>query len=575
MFAVTETFTVPPPDTDDRSTEIQSRSSLTLNVHADEPPAVADSLPAPLVKLSDAVEPAAEQPSACVICTRAPPILTVPVRSGPSFAVTDTDTEPPPDTLVESTEIQSWSSLTRKLHADEPPAVADSLPAPLVKLSDAVEPDAEHPESCEIATLEFPIRTVPDRAGPAFAVTDTDTDPSPGTDDLSVEIQSRSSHTGKLHSDDEPPALTDLLPELYPKLSEPGLEVVEQPSSCETATVDSPIFTVPFRARATFRATVTFTFPPPNTDDLSVEIQSWLSLTFHSQSELPVTVTSNDVPQRGAFPDVGSTEVGELGQKTPSWCTVNVLPAAVMLPSRSSVLSSLAATVYDTVSDAQLSIVIQLSVVLGVANGRQAPSVQNTRQILPDSGGVYVHDTVNEPGPPAALKSPLEEDSAKSLQDPSVNSCCAAASPADSTARSPKAPMTASRRQEPVVRIMHVSPGNNPCPGMLQRRTPRPRRTPPARPDIVQTAGYKEPKAEKGLANEKTANDFERPTTPNYRLPRTVDETAGARQGGGVGPHRRLPHRRHRSHSSLKACRCGRWTRKYSRPTGTWPSSSL
>ena len=94
------------------------------------------------------------------------------------------------------------------------------------------------------------------------------------------------------------------------------------------------------------------------------------------------------MPQRGAFPDVGLTSSGESPQKTPSWFTVNVMPAAVMLPMRLLVLASLAATVYDTVPDAQLSIVIQLFVVLGVANGRQAPSVQNARQILPDSGGL-------------------------------------------------------------------------------------------------------------------------------------------------------------------------------------------
>ena len=194
-FAVTDTCTVPPPETEERSAEIQSRSSLTLNVHDDEPPAVADCVPEPNPNVREPVVPDAEQPDACVMPTRLPPIVTAPVRVGPVFSVTDTRTVPPPETDERSTEIQLRSSLTLNVHDDEPPTVADCVPDPLPKRSEPVVPDAEQPDACVMLTRRLPMLTVPVRRGPAFAVTDTCTVPSPDTDDRSTLIQLRSSLT--------------------------------------------------------------------------------------------------------------------------------------------------------------------------------------------------------------------------------------------------------------------------------------------------------------------------------------------------------------------------------------------
>ena len=340
-LAVTDTDTEPPPDTDDEPTLIQLRLSLTLKLHDDEPPAVADLLPEPLPKLRDDVVPDDEQPDDCVMLTLLPPIVTVPVRRGPSLAVTDTDTEPPPDTDDEPTLIQLRLSLTLKLHADEPPAVADLLPEPLPKLRDDVVPDDEQPDDCVMLTLLPPIVTVPVRRGPSLAVTDTDTEPPPDTDDEPTLIQLRLSLTLKLH-DDEPPAVADLLPEPLPKLRDDVVPDDEQPDACVMLTLLPPIVTVPVRRGPSLAVTDTDTEPPPDTDDEPTLIQLRLSLTLKLHADEPPAV-ADLLPE--PLPKLRDDVVPD--DEQPDACVMlTLLPPIVTVPVRRG--PSLAVTDTDT-----------------------------------------------------------------------------------------------------------------------------------------------------------------------------------------------------------------------------------
>lgn len=248
--------------------------------------------------------------------------------------------------------------------------------------------------------------TLRDHAGPSLAATVTRTEPPPRT-----EVESTVIHwpgdTLNVHADD-PPAVAVCVPPPAVNSIDPDDQLAAQPSACVICTFTPPIVTVPVRRGLSFGSTVTLTESPPDTDVEPTEIQLRLSLTSHLQAEWLVAVTLNELP-----PLVMSSDVvdSDSSQTTPLWFTVNDVSPTYMVPERRLVLS-FSVTEYDTVSDAQLSIVIQLlDDVLGLADVRQYSSVQASKQMAPGFGGVYVHVTVNEPDPASYVKFLLSEDS--------------------------------------------------------------------------------------------------------------------------------------------------------------------
>ena len=96
------------------------------------------------------------------------------------------------------------------------------------------------------------------------------------------------------------------------------------------------MLTDPDRLPPLFEATVTVTFPPPDTFDTDVLSQSWSSLTVHEQSERPSTVTSKSSPAAADVRDVGLTESGDdpHGSTFALWVTFTVCPPMLSDPER-------------------------------------------------------------------------------------------------------------------------------------------------------------------------------------------------------------------------------------------------
>ena len=316
---------MPPPDTLERSREIQPRSSFTGHEQCEPPPTDNDDDPAPLPNDNDpgvTVGDDGHVTPLCVTDTLRLPTVTVPVRWPPEFVVTVTRTVPPPDTLERSREIQPRLSFTDHEQCEPPPTDndRDSVPLPNDNDPGVTEGDGGHDvPACVTDTLRPPIVTVPVRCPPLFVVTVTRTVPPPDTLERSREIQPRSSPTEYVQCE-PPPTRNDDDPVPLPNDNDPGVtDGVDGHVSpaCVTGTLRPPIVTVPVRGPLSFRFTVIVTVPPPDTLERFREIQLRLSSVAHEHSDGPFARTDARPPSALTVTDGGVTLSGESPQMGP------------------------------------------------------------------------------------------------------------------------------------------------------------------------------------------------------------------------------------------------------------------
>ena len=237
---------------------------------------VTDWLPPEAGKLNDlGVTSGGElEPAACVMTTRLPPIVTVPDRPQPVFALTviaklPADAEPP-------ALIHESLTVTVQLELQLAPrdTVTDRLPPEAGKLNDVgVTSGGElGPAACVMATLLPPIVTVPDRPQPVFALTVIAKLPADAEEATLIQVSL--AVTGQLQ-----PAgpVTDRLsvPPAAGNLNDDGVTLVGDVGHGTTMTGTSvpPIATVPDRSGGP-GVTLTRTVPPADTVEGVAVIQA-------------------------------------------------------------------------------------------------------------------------------------------------------------------------------------------------------------------------------------------------------------------------------------------------------------
>ena len=163
-----------PGDAEEEATSIQVSLAVTGQLQPLGPVTVTFCIPAADVKLNDlGVTLGGELgPAACVMTTRLPPIVTVPDRRQPVFAVTVIVRLPADAELAAL--IQGSLTVTGQLEPQlaPPDTATDWLPPEAGKLNDVGVTLGGEPEpACVMTTRLPPIVTVPDRPQPVFALT--------------------------------------------------------------------------------------------------------------------------------------------------------------------------------------------------------------------------------------------------------------------------------------------------------------------------------------------------------------------------------------------------------------------
>ena len=324
---------------------------------------VTDWLPPEAGKLNDlGVTSGGElEPAACVMTTRLPPIVTVPDRPQPAFAVT-VIVRLPADTVLAAL-IQGSLTVTGQLEPQLAPrdTVTDWLPPEAGKLNDlGVTSGGElEPAACVMTTRLPPIVTVPDRPQPVFALTVIAKLPADA--ELPALIQGSLTVTGQLELQLAPrDTVTDWLPPEAGKLNDLGVTSGGElePAACVMTTRLPPIVTVPDRPQPVFALTVIAKLPadaePPALihESLTVTVQLELQLAPRD------TVTDRLPPEAGKLNDVGVTSGGELG---PAACVMaTLLPPIVTVPDRPQPVFALT-VIAKLPADAEEATLIQVS----------------------------------------------------------------------------------------------------------------------------------------------------------------------------------------------------------------------
>ena len=337
MFALTVIVRLPA----DAELPALIQGSLTVTVQLvpqlAPPDTATDSLPPEAGKLNDVgVTLGGEPEPACVMTTLVPPIVTVPDRPQPVFAVTVTVRLPADAELAAP--IQESLTVTVQLDELQPApgdTVTDRLPPEAGKLNDVgVTLGGElEPAACVMTTLLPPIVTVPDRPQPVFALTviaklPADAEPP-------ALIQGSLTVTVQLVPQLAPPdTATDWLPPEAGKLNDVGVTLGGEPEpACVMTTLLPPIVTVPDRPQPVFALAVIARLPADA--ELAALIQESLTVTVQFDELQPApgdTVTDRLPPEAGKLNDVGVTLGGTLG---PAACVMTtLLPPIVTVPDR-------------------------------------------------------------------------------------------------------------------------------------------------------------------------------------------------------------------------------------------------
>ena len=353
---------------------------------------VTDRLPPEAGKLNDlGVTSGGEPEPACVMTTRLPPIVTVPDRPQPVFALTviaklPADAEPP-------ALIHESLTVTGQLELQLAPrdTVTDWLPPEAGKLNDLGVTSGGEPEpACVMTTRLPPIVTVPDRPQPVFALTviaklPADAEP-PALIHESLTV------TGQLELQLAPrDTVTDRLPPEAGKLNDVGVTSggEPEPAACVMTTRLPPIVTVPDRPQPVFALTVIAKLPA----DAEPPALIHESLTVTGQLELQLaprdTVTDRLPPEAGKLNDVGVTSGGELG---PAACVMaTLLPPIVTVPDRPQPVFALT-VIAKLPADAEEATLIQVS--LAVTGQLQPAGPVTDRLSVPPAGGNLNDDGV-------------------------------------------------------------------------------------------------------------------------------------------------------------------------------------
>ena len=325
-----------PGDAEEEATSIQVSLAVTGQLQPLGPVTVTFCIPAADVKLNDlGVTLGGElEPAACVMTTLVPPIVTVPDRRQPVFAVTVIVRLPADAELAAL--IQESLTVTGQLDELQPApgdTVTDWLPPEAGKLNDVgVTSGGElEPAACVMTTRLPPIVTVPDRPQPAFAVTVIVRLPADTV--LAALIQGSLTVTGQLEPQLAPPdTATDWLPPEAGKLNDLGVTSGGEPEpACVMTTRLPPIVTVPDRPQPVFARTVIAKLPA----DAEPPALIHESLTVTGQLELQLaprdTVTDWLPPEAGKLNDLGVTSGGE---PEPACVMTTRLPPIVTVPDR-------------------------------------------------------------------------------------------------------------------------------------------------------------------------------------------------------------------------------------------------
>jgi len=318
-----------------------SQPSLVVAVHAQPAGAVTaiggvDAPPAAgTVRLVGLIVTA--QPPDCVTVNVWPPIVSVPVRSGPAFAPALNSTLPLPVPLAPAV-IVSHGSFLVAVHVQPAGAVTaiggvDGPPAAgTVRLVGLIV--TAQPPDCVTVNVWPPIVNVPVRSGPALAATLNSTPPLPVPLAPAV-IVSQAAWLVAVQS--QPAGAVTAIggvegPPLAGTVRVAGLIDTPQPLCCVTVNVWPPIVSVPMRSGPGFAPTVkpTVLLPLPLGLELIVSHGTWL-VAVHAQPAAAVRLTG------AAAPPVAVTvrDAGTIENAQPlAWLTVNVCPAMSAVPLR-------------------------------------------------------------------------------------------------------------------------------------------------------------------------------------------------------------------------------------------------
>ena len=324
-----------PGDAEEEATSIQVSLAVTGQLQPLGPVTVTFCIPAADVKLNDlGVTSGGEPEPACVMTTRLPPIVTVPDRRQPAFAVTVIVRLPADAELAAL--IQGSLTVTGQLEPQLAPrdTVTDWLPPEAGKLNDlGVTSGGElEPAACVMTTRLPPIVTVPDRPQPVFALTVIAKLPADA--ELPALIHESLTVTGQLELQLAPrDTVTDWLPPEAGKLNDLGVTSGGElePAACVMTTRLPPIVTVPDRPQPVFALTVIAKLPA----DAELPALIHESLTVTGQLELQLaprdTVTDWLPPEAGKLNDLGVTSGGE---PEPACVMTTRLPPIVTVPDR-------------------------------------------------------------------------------------------------------------------------------------------------------------------------------------------------------------------------------------------------
>ena len=319
-------------------------TTVQLRLQPAPPDTVTDWLPPQAGKLNDVgVTVGGElEPAACVMATLLPPIVTVPDRPQPVFALT-VIVRLPADTVLPAL-IQGSLTVTVQLEPQlaPPDTATDWLPPEAGKLKDVGVTLGGEPEpACVMTTLLPPIVTVPDRPQPVFALAVIARLPADA--ELAALIQE--SLTVTVQFDELQPApgdtVTDRLPPEAGKLNDVGVTLggALGPAACVMTTLLPPIVTVPDRPQPMFALTVIAKLPADAVEATLIQVS--LAVTAQLQPVGPATVTfrlpAADVNVNG----VGVTPVADAGHGSkmmgmfrPPMVTVPDCPPMATVPSR-------------------------------------------------------------------------------------------------------------------------------------------------------------------------------------------------------------------------------------------------
>jgi hypothetical protein len=322
--------------------QLQPAGAVTAIAGVDGPPA------AGTVRLVGLIVTA--QPLLCVTVNVWPPIVSVPVRSGPVFAAAVKVTLPLPvppapavivsqPSLLAAVQLQPAGAVTAIAGVDGPPA------AGTVRLVGLI--DTAQPLCCVTVNVCPPIVSVPVRSGLLFTATLNATLPLPvpvapavivshGTALVAVQLQVAAAVTA-IGGVDAPPAAGTV------RLV--GLIVTAQPLCCVTVNVCPPMVSVPTLSGLLFVATLNSTFPLPVPLAPAVIVSHGTALVA-VQAQLAAAVTAIGGVEAPPAADTVRL-VGLIVTAQPLCCvTVNVRPPIVSVPVRSA--PALAPTVNST-----------------------------------------------------------------------------------------------------------------------------------------------------------------------------------------------------------------------------------